>query len=328
MSDKVIKFRKDSTQIYNYIIRNSKDVEIIGLYTIIQHCIDLQEDTKGTDKEFKVSKKGIQSYTGYSDTKFQRIWNKLKESGYLKQIKTTNKNTGSYEYVYELLEQPNKKVYHSLVQTDEELKANIPNNKLEKMIKESDKLTQKLVEKNYGEDIENTNLESCKLKNPEGGFFRGYNNIRNNKLVCMYLEKASQYFELLEEHEMLIGQFKKKISFDLFEVLLNETVNKNKHIGYFLSAVKRQIENSVFTLEQYKAHKLKFNQCFVNTKKASKYVQAIDNSHDSRQTNSSKNVRYSIKRTGFHNFEETFNQYSEDEFERIIQNSQKAKFGG
>ena len=201
-------------------------------------------------------------------------------------------------------------------------------NKKEKMIKKSDDLTKKIVKTKSERTIENTNIQSHISKLSQGEKVGGYNNTRNNKLVCMYLEKASQYFELLEEHEMLIGQFKKKISFDLFEVLLNETVNKNKHIGYFLSAVKRQIENSVFTLEQYKAHKLKFNQCFVNTKKASKYVQAIDNSHDSRQTNSSKNVRYSIKRTGFHNFEETFNQYSEDEFERIIQNSQKAKFGG
>ncbi len=327
MSDKVIKFRKDSTQIYNYIIRNSKDVEIIGLYTIIQHCIDLQEDTKGTDKEFKVSKKGIQSYTGYSDTKFQRIWNKLKESGYLKQLKIS-KGKGEFEYVYELLEEPNKKLYHSLVQKGKKIENNIPENKKEKMIKKSDDLTKKIVKTKSERTIENTNIQSHISKLSQGEKVGGYNNTRNNKLVCMYLEKASQYFELLEEHEMLIGQFKKKISFDLFEVLLNETVNKNKHIGYFLSAVKRQIENSVFTLEQYKAHKLKFNQCFVNTKKASKYVQAIDNSHDSRQTNSSKNVRYSIKRTGFHNFEETFNQYSEDEFERIIQNSQKAKFGG
>ena len=327
MSDKVIKFRKDSTQIYNYIIRNSKDVEIIGLYTIIQHCIDLQEDTKGTDKEFKVSKKGIQSYTGYSDTKFQRIWNKLKESGYLKQLKIS-KGKGEFEYVYELLEEPNKKLYHSLVQKGKKIENNIPENKKEKMIKKSDDLTKKIVKTKSERTIENTNIQSHISKLSQGEKVGGYNNTRNNKLVCMYLEKASQYFELLEEHEMLIGQFKKKISFDLFEVLLNETVNKNKHIGYFLSAVKRQIENSVFTLEQYKAHKLKFNQCFVNTKKASKYVQAIDNSHDSRQTNSSKNVRYSIKRTGFHNFEETFTQYSEDEFERIIQNSQKAKFGG
>lgn len=327
MSDKVIKFRKDSTQIYNYIIRNSKDVEIIGLYTIIQHCIDLQEDTKGTDKEFKVSKKGIQSYTGYSDTKFQRIWNKLKESGYLKQLKIS-KGKGEFEYVYELLEEPNKKLYHSLVQKGKKIENNIPENKKEKMIKKSDDLTHKIVKSKSERTIENTTIQSHISKLSQGEKVGGYNNTRNNKLVCMYLEKASQYFELLEEHEMLIGQFKKKISFDLFEVLLNETVNKNKHVGYFLSAVKRQIENSVFILEQYKAHKLKFNQSFVNTKKASKYVQAIDNSHDSRQTNSSKNVRDSIKRTRFHNFEETFTQYSEDEFERIIQNSQKAKFGG
>ena len=46
MSDKVVRFRKNSTQVHSYIIKNSKDVEIIGLYTIIQYCLDLAEDTK------------------------------------------------------------------------------------------------------------------------------------------------------------------------------------------------------------------------------------------------------------------------------------------
>ena len=35
----------------------------------------------------------------------------------------------------------------------------------------------------------------------------------------------------------------------------------------------------------------------------------------------------SIKKTKFHNFYETFTKYTEDEFERIIQASQKKKFG-
>ena len=35
----------------------------------------------------------------------------------------------------------------------------------------------------------------------------------------------------------------------------------------------------------------------------------------------------SIKKTKFHNFDETFTKYTEDEFERIIQASQKKKFG-
>ena len=271
MSDKVFRFRKNSTQVHSYIIKNSKDVEIIGLYTIIQHCIDLQEDTKGTGKEFKVSKKGIQSYTGYSDTKFQRIWNKLKESGYLKQLKIS-KGKGEFEYVYELLEEPNKKLYHSLVQKGKKIENNIPENKKEKMIKKSDDLTHKIVKSKSERTIENTTIQSHISKLSQGEKVGGYNNTRNNKLVCMYLEKASQYFELLEEHEMLIGQFKKKISFDLFEVLLNETVNKNKHVGYFLSAVKRQIENSVFILEQYKAHKLKFNQSFIHTTPPYSYI--------------------------------------------------------
>ena len=34
-----------------------------------------------------------------------------------------------------------------------------------------------------------------------------------------------------------------------------------------------------------------------------------------------------IKRTKFHNFDETFTRYSEDEFEDIILKSQKKKFG-
>ena len=327
MSDKVIRFRKDSTQVFNNIIRNSKDIELIGLYTIIQHCLDLRENTRGTDNEFTVSKKGIQSYTGYSDSKFNRIWDKLKKSGYFKQIKVANKKSGTYEYVYELLEDPDKKVYHSLVQRKGKLVANIPENKLEKMVKESDELTKKIANSNTGEHIENTDVDSHKIKKPQGGKIGGYNNIRNKKIVCMYLERTSQYFDLLDSHEMLISKFKENISFELFEVLLNETINKNKHIEYFLGAVKRQIDNGVFSLEQYKIHKEKFNQSIVNTKKASKYVQASDRSYDSQGTSKKSNSYSQYKKTKFHNFDETFTQYEEDEFERIIQNAQAHKWG-
>ena len=320
MSDKVIRFKKDSTQVFNNIIRNSKDVELIGLYTIIQHCLDLQENTRGTDNEFTVSKKGIQSYTGYSDSKFNRIWDKLKKSGYFKQIKVANKKSGTYEYVYELLEDPNKKIYHSLVQRKDKLVANIPKNKLEKMVKESDELTQKIANYNPGEHIENTDVDSHKIKKPQGGKVGGYNNIRNKKIVCMYLERTSQYFDLLDSHEMLISKFKENISFELFEVLLNETVNKNKHIEYFLGAVKRQIEKGVFSLEQYKIHKEKFNQSIVNTKKAFKYVQVSDRSYDSQGTNSNKST---YKKTGFHNFDETYCSLPDYELDSLIE----SKFG-
>ena len=46
-----------------------------------------------------------------------------------------------------------------------------------------------------------------------------------------------------------------------------------------------------------------------------------DNYSNSSITNSS------YKKTGFHNFDQTFLNYEEDELERIIENSQKAKYG-
>ena len=42
---------------------------------------------------------------------------------------------------------------------------------------------------------------------------------------------------------------------------------------------------------------------------------------------SKKENQSNLKKTKFHNFDETFTQYSEDEFEDIILKSQKKKFG-
>ena len=78
---------KKYTEVYNTIIFKNKNVELTGLYTTIQACIDLEMNTRGTENEFILSKKTLQHYCGYKDDKFKRIWNELKVAGYLKQYK-------------------------------------------------------------------------------------------------------------------------------------------------------------------------------------------------------------------------------------------------
>lgn len=303
-----LRFRRKEnkyTQIHNHIIFKNKNVELIGLYTIIQACIDLEVNTVGTENEFVITKAGIQSLTGYKRDKFQRIWDELKRSGYLKQYRIT-KDSGKFEYEYELLEEPDLTIHHSLIQKENgDIVPYVPKNKIEKLINKSN-------------DIENV-VNQPYTDFPYIGKMGGFNNNLLNK-VCMYVEKTQKYFELREKDIELINSYKNNLSIDLFEELLLETINKNKSLNYFLSALKNTVSNNIKTLEEYETHKENFIANRSKSKKAS-------NNSTKKEYSTTRKSDFEHKRTKFHNFDESFTQYSEDELDEIIERSQREKFG-
>lgn len=306
-----LRFRRKEnkyTQIYNHIVFKNKNVELVGLYTTIQACIDLEMNTQGTENEFVLSKKTLQAFTGYKDDKFKRIWNDLKMAGYLKQYKIRDKETGKFVYEYELLEEPDITTHHSLIiNEDGSIIPNISNSKINKI----------------QENIENENKEIIN-KLPGGDFPHSgkkgvyYNNLLNK--VCMYVEKTQKYFELREKDIELINSYKNNLSIDLFEELLLETINKNKSLNYFLSALKNTVANNIKTLEEYETHKENFIANRSKSKKAS-------NNSTKKENSITRKSDFEYKRTKFHNFDESFTQYSEDELDDIIERAQREKFG-
>ncbi len=306
-----LRFRRKEnkyTQIYNHIVFKNKNVELVGLYTTIQACIDLEMNTQGTENEFVLSKKTLQAFTGYKDDKFKRIWNDLKMAGYLKQYKIRDKETGKFVYEYELLEEPDITTHHSLIiNEDGSIIPNISNSKINKI----------------QENIENENKEIIN-KLPGGDFPHSgkkgvyYNNLLNK--VCMYVEKTQKYFELREKDIELINSYKNNLSIDLFEELLLETINKNKSLNYFLSALKNTVANNIKTLEEYEIHKENF---IANRSKSKKAY----NNLTKKEYSTTRKSDFEHKRTKFHNFDESFTQYSEDELDEIIERSQREKFG-
>lgn len=300
---------KKYTQIHNNIIFKTKNVGLVGLYTTIQALIDLEDATRGTDKEFIITKKGIQSYCGLKDHSFQKLWNGLKEEGYLKQYKIQLEN-GTFGYEYELKAEPDLTTHHSLIiKKDGTISKNVPKNKIQKLIKKSDKETKNIVKNKNNETIENTKpLPGCVL--PQGGKFGGYNNKLINK-VCMYVNKAEQYFELRNEHKKLIAEIKTKMDFRLFEELLLETVNKNKHLNYFIATLKNIANQNISNLETYIEHKKNY---ITNKKKQSKA-----NTYTAKSTNNNAKTR-------FHNINQRFNKYDSNELEKMLMASQEGKF--
>ena len=288
---------KKYTEVYNTIIFKNKNVELTGLYTTIQACIDLEINTKGSDKEFTLSKKTLQYYCGYKDDKFKRIWNELKVAGYLKQYKIKNKD-GKFVYEYELLDEPDLTLHHSLIQNEDgSIVPNIPKSKIEKLKKTMDKKP----------EGENPPLEP-EGENPHSGKMGGYYNNSLNK-VCMYVCIAKENFALSEKNKQYINSIKEKVPFDLFEEIVVDSKNKNKTFGYVMGTIDNCINDGTLTLDKY-----------IDAKKNYKNKQTKDTKSKTKQNKGPK--------TRYHNINQSFEKYTSEELETLLKENQKDKFKG
>lgn len=286
---------KKYTEVYNTIIFKNKNVELTGLYTTIQACIDLEMNTRGTENEFILSKKTLQHYCGYKDDKFKRIWNELKVAGYLKQYKIKNKD-GKFTYEYELLDEPDLTIHHSLIQNEDgSIAPNIPKSKIEKLKRDMDKKP----------EGENPPLEPEGEK-PHCGKMGDYYNNSFNK-VCMYVCKAKENFALTEKNKEYISTIKENIPFDLFDEILVDAKNKNKTFRYVMGTIDKCIKNDILTLEKHLEAKKNYKN------KKTKEVKAQP------KTPTKTKTRY-------HNINQTFNKYTSEELEKLLEENQKGKF--
>ncbi|MBQ6631816.1 MAG: hypothetical protein IJH55_06880 [Romboutsia sp.] len=290
---------KKYTEVYNTIIFKNKNVELTGLYTTIQACIDLEINTKGTENEFTLSKKTLQHYCGYKDDKFKRIWNELKVAGYLKQYKIKNKD-GKFIYEYELLDEPDLTLHHSLIQNEDgSIVPNIPKSKIEKLKKDMDKKP----------GVENTPMEPEGEK-PHSGEKGGYYNNLLNK-VSKYVSVANENFALTNKNKEFINSIEDKIDLDLFEEIVVNAKNKNKTFRYVTSTITKAMEKGITTLSAFEDD--------LNTYKNNKSSRASKKS--SVKANSTKQVK-----TRFHNINQSFEKYTPEELEKLLKENQEDKF--
>lgn len=290
-----LKFRrkeKKYTEVYNTIIFKNKNVELTGLYTTIQACIDLEINTKGTDKEFIVNKKTLQSFTGYKDDKFKRIWNELKQAGYLKQYKIKSES-GKFEYEYELLDEPDITTHHSLIVKDDgSVVPNTPKSKIDKLINEN-----------------NPGVENPPMV-PEGDFPHSgqkgdYYNTSLNK-VCMYVCIAEKNFSLTNKNKEYIQSIKNQIELDLFEQVVTDAKNKNKTFSYAVGTVNNLLKNNIATLKEY--------------------LKAKENYKPIKSNSISKGSSPVRRKTTSHEINQTYKKYGKEELEQILKSSQEGKF--
>ncbi|WP_312288213.1 hypothetical protein [Terrisporobacter sp.] len=314
-----MKFRrkeKKYTEVYNTIIFQTKDMELTGLYTTIQACIDLEINTKGTDKEFVISKKTIQNFCGCGETKFNKNWDALKKAGYLKQYKIKSEN-GKFEYEYELLDEPDLTTHHSLiVNEDGSLTPNIPKSKIEK-------LKNTLDEKPGGQN------EGVKPggRFVEGGKYGGYykDSLGN---VCRYVYSTKEHFALTNKDKELIETLEDKMDFDLYEQIIVDAKNKDKTFGYVKGIIKNCLDANITTLDAY----IENNKNHVKTTK-SKTQTTTNNKPSKTKTEESSNApantfkpSFQVKRNSQNCINESFRNYTPVELERLLLESQKDKF--
>lgn len=287
---------KKYTEIWNTIIFKNKNVELTGLYTTIQACIDLEINTAGTDNEFILNKKTLQHYCGYKDDKFKRIWNELKNAGYLKQYKVKNKN-GKFEYEYELLDEPDLTIHHSLIVNDDgSLTPNIPKSKIDKLKNAMDEIP----------EVENPPVVPEGEKPYSGKKGDYYNTFLNN--VCRYLCIAKENFALTNENKEYIQTIKDKLSLELFEQIIVDAKNKNKTFGYVVGTIENSIKNNITTLDAFLENRKNYKP------------------NSNKKTTSKSNYKDPKVKTRFHNISQRYAKYEPDELEKLLKENQKDKF--
>lgn len=164
------------------------------------------------------------------------------------------------------------------------------------------------------ENLENREIsEVLQNEEPQNKEINNKNNF--NKNISMYVGLYKKHFIATNSVKKFISNIQNKISFDLFEKILIETLNNCKIIkkdAYFIKTIKALIEKNIKNIDQYEIsienHKNNF-KVFKKSKKSSK-----------------TNEENEFKKTKFHNFTETFTNYSDEEFEDIVLKSQQAKF--
>lgn len=148
------------------------------------------------------------------------------------------------------------------------------------------------------------NRENRKSENP---LLLNNNNKLNNDLLLNKQEVVSYSKKILGEigpnNQKMLFSFLEKKQFEkelLIKAIDIAAENNVKTFKYVKGILKNWDKDNIKTLEQFEKYQKKF---------------------EIKKSNST-----TTKKTGFHNFEETFTQYTPDELDEIIKKGQKEKF--
>jgi DnaD/phage-associated family protein len=179
------------------------------------------------------------------------------------------------------------------------------------------------------ENLGSERAEGRVCENPQVGSVRASNNtnINNTNITSMYIDKEDEpadnnlgeFSKLYQQNigvvngitdEWLIG-LSKEIDRHLFKRAVEICTERgNLTQGYLKGIIKNWRDRNITTYEQLKALELEVAK------------QKSDKEKITKNSSAQK-----PKKTKFHNFDESFNQYSSNELDEIIKKSQKAKFG-
>ena len=91
--------KRDFTQIPNLILRSKRiPLAVKGLFGVVAHLINIPD--------FSLNPAGVQAFCMEHIKRFSSIWRQLKLAGLLKQHRYPTGEENSFEYQYELLDQP------------------------------------------------------------------------------------------------------------------------------------------------------------------------------------------------------------------------------
>lgn len=180
------------------------------------------------------------------------------------------------------------------------------------------------------ENLGSQRAEGRVCENPQVGSVRASNNtnINNTNITSMYIDKEDESVdnslgEFSKLYQQNIGvvngitaqwliELSKEMELDLFRRAVEICTERGKLTqGYLKGIIKQWSDNNITTYDQLKALELEREQGKIKSQE--------------RKT-TSKETNYKSKKTGFHNFEESFTQYSSDELDEIIRKSQREKF--
>lgn len=240
-----------------------------------------------TIANFILYKSMLQSMCIEGEKAFQSTWNELKEHGYLIQHKEKG-DDGRWIYEYELLDIP-----------DIDYANNIHNGN----------------EKRENIEISTFTPDPQKVGCGKGRCGKGgvYNNTYNNNTYSMYVCMYESHLQTTKEVKNFIANNHTNIDIDLFERIIVETINNkkiSKKDAYIIKTLKELIKKNIKSNIEYD----KFLEIYKNEKKKN------------TKTNNNSNMKYNPNKTSHHNVKATFMNYTPEELEARLKESQKGKF--
>lgn len=248
---------------------------------------------------------------------FNKYLKEILSSGYLK-VTQTRKNGKAYKNVYTITMdkrdiEPNRKAYAQIA----------IKNKKKRPSKQVNNLPS-LCHKIYDIDDQCHKKQETEICDSKSNSFKSnivvVDDIDTNENKIIDLYKSFKLEKRVTPHMTnLLKQYANKFDLMIFEdVFINTLETKpDSNFRYIRHILKTLDSKSIYNFEEYKKdiEFFKENKCFKNKKQNNKKVYS--------EGSKTKTVN---PKTRFHNINQTFNKYGDDELEKMLKESQKGKF--